>query len=174
MKTDTRMKLTNYTHSEIVELQTEGNRAKSIFHEAVRVREPDEWAEYLVSRVDELSIRCWAASVIWWAHFRPASSGPLCDLVDACGPTANLPDAALNAALDSIGLPPPNSGRARQYQRKGYLSKLDGVRDEIVSLDRAGETHTQIARRYNVTRQAITKLIRRSSGSRGKQIATRP
>jgi hypothetical protein len=57
---------------------------KIAFWSKVREKQPDEWAA-LINETNYLQgVKGWAASIIWFAYFRPPIEGPLSDMVDGC------------------------------------------------------------------------------------------
>ena len=74
------------------------------FWKSVREREPDDWAKLILETGFSTGIKRWAASIVWFAYFRPSSEGALSDMVNGCPKISQLDPLAVVELLSEIGL----------------------------------------------------------------------
>lgn len=74
------------------------------FWASVRVRDPDEWAPIIKATSYSEGIKKWAASVIWFAYFRPSIGGELSDMVETCPKITLLEETELFHLLHELNI----------------------------------------------------------------------
>lgn len=147
------------------EIASLANRTKGCLRRSITAKPSSHWAAELDKKIVDYSIRCWAASVIWWAY--PSAKAPrlgqrLYALMDDCPLENGLFDRNddLNMAFDLLGLPHPVS-EGSMRQRMGYGSILSEA--DVEAIERRlnkGERQIDLANEYGITSQAITNYKR--------------
>lgn len=131
------------------------NDLKNRFRAKVEEKPSIIWANLLEEKIEDVQLRNWAASVIWFTYsnsLTPSSQTKLWKMMDDHRQEAlSLPDKALFEALEDIGLPHP-------AVEEGLHSLTE---QDIKDIDRklqSGRLLKDVAREYTIDPFSISKL----------------
>lgn len=131
------------------------NDLKNRFRAKVEEKPSIIWANLLEEKIEDVQIRNWAASVIWFTYSNsrtPSQQTKLWKMMDDHRQEAlSLPDKALFEALEEIGLPHPSV-------EEGIHSLTEQDIEEIGRKLESGRPLKDVAIEYVIDPFAISKL----------------